>query len=425
MRDQTVHFLPMKNLLDKISLKGILKRTGIAGEDLEQAARLLAEAPKASILFGGDVIQQENGLQCVMNIVNLALLTGNLGKRERGNLPDIQKGNMLGLCDMGALPEYLPGYQDAASARDLFESVWKTGIPYTKGRTVPEIVGGLETGDVRAVYVAGADPLTDYPHSGRLARALKKAELLVVQDIFPSPTALMAHCVFPAASFVEKEGTITNIEHRVQKLNQVIPPLGQTMPDWSILEEVSKAMGHPMGFFRVADIFREITRTVPFYKGLDLRDLEGEGKILLLSSEEGRSMSPRAYSFAPVRTWEFPEAPDAADYPFEMMAGRSMFHFGSTSTRSKNLLTLCPRGYLEINLQDAAELEIAEGQFVQVSSPAGSFTAPARISGKIGQGMVYVPTNFPDLGVYRLFQENTTVCRVKLTPLKNKTGKAG
>ncbi len=128
VRDRTANFLPMKNLLDKISLKGILKRTGVAGEDLEQAARILAEAPKASIIFGGDVIQQENGLQCVMNLVNLALLTGNMGKPNAGIYPIFEKGNMLGLCDMGALPEYLPGYQDTASVRDLFERVWKTGI---------------------------------------------------------------------------------------------------------------------------------------------------------------------------------------------------------------------------------------------------------------------------------------------------------
>ncbi|MBI5251428.1 MAG: molybdopterin-dependent oxidoreductase [Desulfomonile tiedjei] len=419
VRDQTANFLPMKNLLDKISLKGILKRTGIAGTDLEEAARILAEAPKASILFGGDVILQENGLQCVMNIANLALLTGNIGKPNAGLYPIFEKGNMLGLCDMGALPEYLPGYQDAASAREHFEKVWKTGIPYTKGRTVPEIVRGLESGDVRALYIAGADPLTDYPHSARLARALKKAELLVVQEIFPSPTALMAHCVFPAASFVEKDGTITNIEHRVQKINQVIPPLGQTMPDWSIFEEVAKAMGRPMGFFSVAHIFREMTRTVPFYRGLKLSDLDGDGKIVVDTHEDpGQSRSGKTYSFAPVRTWEFPQGPEAPAYPFEMIAGRSMFHFGSTSTRSKNLLTLCPRGYVEINPQDAVRLDVSEDRLVEVSSPAGSFTAPARISDKVSPGMVYVPTNFPDLGVYALFQENTTVCRVRLTPLE-------
>jgi formate dehydrogenase alpha subunit len=415
VRNSTANFLPMKNLLDKISLKGILRRTGVDEEDLREAARIFAQAPRASIIFGGDVIQQENGLQCVMNLVNLALLTGNLDRDNAGIYPIFEKGNILGLCDMGVLPEYLPGYQVMASARELFERVWKTELPYTKGKTVPEIVRGLEAGDVRAVYIAGADPLTDYPHAGRLAAALEKAELVVVQDIFPSSTAQMAHCVFPAASFAEKDGTMTNIEHRIQKLNRAIPPLGPSMPDWNILEQIAAAMGKSMGFFSVSDVFAEMTRTVPFYKGLRLRDLQEDGQIVhpFVEGRQG-SRAGKRYSFAPVRTMETVEKNGDA-YPIEMMAGRSMYHFGSTSTRSRNLLGLCPEGQIEVNPRDAAELEIQDGNLVEVSSPAGSFQAPAKLSNRVAKGMIFVPANFPGTEVYRLFEENTTVCRVKLT----------
>jgi len=415
VRDRTINFLPMKNLLDKISLKGILRRTGVSEDDLVEAARILAEAKNASIIFGGDVILQEHGLQCVMNLVNLGLLTGNVGRENAGIYPIYEKGNVLGLCSMGVLPEFLPGYQDMATARDHFERLWKTNLPYTKGKTVPEMVRGLETGEIRAVYIAGADPLTDYPNAGRLAAALAKAELLIVQDIFLSPTAAMAHCVFPAASFAEKDGTMTNIEHRIQRLNKVISPLGSTMPDWNILEELAKALGRPMGFFDAADVFREVTRTVPFYKGIKLHDLEGDGKIVYpydRRSEELRSGKP--YSFAPVRTLEAPEK-DVDLYPFEMMAGRNMYQFGSVSTRSENLLGLCPGPYVEISPEDAAALGFNDGDPVQVTSSQGSITVPAKICDRIGQGLVLVPVNFPGAGVYKLFDENTTVCRVKLT----------
>jgi formate dehydrogenase (NADP+) alpha subunit len=416
VRDQTSNFLPMKNLLDKISLKGILKRTGVSAEALEEAAAILGAAPSAAIVFGGDVILQEDGLQCVMNLVNLALLTGNVGRANTGVYPIFEKGNMLGLCDMGALPEYLPGYQDLAPARDLFGRVWKKDLPYSKGKTVPEMVRGLETGEVRALYIAGADPLTDYPHAGRFASALEKAELVIVQDLFMSPTAKIAHCVFPAASFVEKEGTMTNIEHRIQKLNQVIPPQGAAIPDWSILEEMAKALGRPMGFFRVVDVFREMTLTIPFYKGLKPQDIEGDGKIIQpFTGRSERLRGGRPYSFAPVRTWEGPDREDAADYPFEMVAGRCMYHFGSITTRSGNLLSLCAEGRLEMNEQDAQQLNFKDGQPVRVSSPGASFVAPVKLSDKVRRGMVSIPTNFPDLGVYRLFQENTTMCRVQLT----------
>ncbi len=416
VRDQTANFLPMKKLLDKISLKGILRRTGITAETLHEAARIFAEAPEGSIIFGGDVILQEDGLQCVMNLVNLALLTGNMGRPKSGIYPIFEKGNIAGLCDMGLMPEYLPGYQDAARARDLFQRVWNADLPYTRGKTVTEIARGLESGEVKAVYIAGADPLTDYPSAGRYASAFEKAELLIVQDIFLSPTAKTAHCVFPAASFVEKDGTMTNIEHRIQRLNQIIPPPGASMPDWSIFEEIAKAMGHPMGFFSVGDVFNEMTLTIPFYKGMKLADLSSDGKIVHpFAAETGPIRSGKSYSFAPARTREGPEPADAAEYPFEMIAGRSMYHFGSMTTRSQNLLGLCPEGYVEVNRVDAVEMGFADGELVEVKSPNAFFVAPLVVSDKISRGMIFVPTNFPGLGVYRLFEENTTLCRVKLT----------
>ena len=311
-----------------------------------------------------------------------------------------------------------PDSRTLRTARDLLERVWKTSLPYGKGKTVPEMVRGLETGELRALYIAGADPLTDYPNAGRFASALEKADLVIVQDLFLSPTAKMAHCVLPAASFAEKEGTMTNIEHRIQKLNPVIPPLGQAIPDWSVFEEVARSLGRPMGFFKAADVFREMTLTIPPYKGLKLQDLQGDGKIVpLVPAKNVRLRGRNSYSFAPVRTWEGPEKEDVTAYPFELIAGRSMFHFGSFSTRSRNLLQLCPEGYLQINAADAEALGIKEGDQVKVSSQSASFVAPTKLSDKVDKGMVFVPTNFPGQSVYRLFEENTTVCRVKLMAL--------
>jgi formate dehydrogenase alpha subunit len=415
VRDYTANFVPMKKLLDKLSLKGVLRRTGVAAEDLEEAAKLLGEAPRSSIIFGGDVILQRDGLQCVMNLVNLSLLTGAVEHETARLYPIVEKGNTLGLCEMGVLPEYLPGYQDAAVARGKFERIWKAHLPYTRGKTVLEMSKGLETGEIRAVYIAGADPVTDYPNASRFSAALSKAELLVVQDIFLSPTAGMAHCVLPAASFAEREGLMTNIEHRIQRLNQAIPPLGATMPDWTILEEVAKGMGRSMGFFNVSDVFREMTLTIPHYSGLRLGDLAGDGKVVepVIEGREGARTGKR-YSFAPVRAIETAD-PEADRYPFELIAVRSMYHFGSTTTRSKNLSSLCNAGYLEISADDAKELNISEGDEVTVTSKVGAFTAPAKVSTRVPRGIVSAPTNFPELGVYRLFSENTTVCRVQLS----------
>lgn len=415
IRGQTTHFLPMKNLLDKIPLRAIVRRTGVSEDDIVEAAQIFAEAQNAAIIFGGDVILQETGLQCAMNLANLALLTGNMGRPNAGLYPIFEKGNIVGLCDMGVMPEYLPGYQDAADARDHFQSVWKTRLPFTRGLTAPEMVFGLESGKVRALYLAGADPLTDYPNAGRFASALERAELVVAQEIFLSPTAERAHVVFPAAAFAEKEGTLTNIEHRIQKLNQALPPPGEARPDWSVLEEIARAMGKPIGYFTAADVFRDMALTVPFYKGLRRRDLEGDGRIVHpFTQTADRLRGGKPYSFAPVRTWESPAEPDAAEYPFEMIAGRDMFHFGSTSTRSPNLRLLTPRGELEVNEEDALALGLSSGDMITVSSRAGSFDAAVKLSGVVPKGIVFAATNFPDGGVYRLLQENTTVCKVKL-----------
>lgn len=423
VRDRTSNFLSMKNLLDKISLKGILTRTGVAGESLEGAARILAEANNASVIFGGDVILQEHGLQCVMNLANLALLTGNIGKPNAGIYPIFEKGNMFGLVDMGVLPEYLPGYQDTAAVRPVFERVWNRPLPYTKGRTVTEMARGLETGEVRGLYIAGADPATDYPRAGRFADAFAKAKLLIVQDLFLSPTARMAHCVFPVASFAEKEGTITNVEHRVQRLNQAIPPYGQSMPDWSIFEEVAKALGKPMGFFSARDIFREMTLTIPSFKGLRFQDLQGDGKIVRPSNQGSETLrGGKPYAFAPVRIVPAPETADARSYPFEMIAGRSMFHFGTTTTRSRNLSQLSPHACIEMNARDASAMDTADGDLMEVASPYGSFVAPVKVSANVSSGMIFVPTNFPSTGVYRLFAENTNVCRVRLSRPVAETG---
>jgi predicted molibdopterin-dependent oxidoreductase YjgC len=178
---------------------------------------------------------------------------------------------------------------------------------------------------------------------------------------------------------------------------------------------MAKAMGRSMGYSKAEDIFQDMTATIPFYRSLRLTDIPPDGSIRHpFSPETGPVRSGKPYSFAPIRTTEAPEPADAAEYPFEMMAGRSMYHFGSVTTRSKNLLDLCPQGYIEISSEDAEQLGVNNGDPLEVLSPNGSFIGPAKISEKISTGMIFVPSNFPDMAVYRLFRENTTVCRVKL-----------
>lgn len=415
VRDRTVNFLPMKNLVDKIPYSAVERRTGLSLESLRGAARLIAEASSLAIIFGGDVILHEDGLQCVMNIMNLAFLTGNVGGATGGVYPIFEKGNMIGLGDMGVMPEYMPGYQDLALVRPVFEKKWGKSLPYSRGRTVNEIVTGIEHGDIRALYLVGADPVTDYPNAARWEHALKKCEFVAAQDIFLSPSAQMAHCVLPASSYAEKDGSMTNIEHRVQRLRQAIPPMEPTMPDWCILEAVAGEMGSSMGYYHVQDVFQEIAGTIPLYKGLSLETLPDDGVLLDPKRVlRQRDAEKRLLSFAPVRTREEPEAM-AKTYPFELMVTSSMYHFGSVTTRSANLLKLCPYGYAELNKEDALAHGLSEKDVVKIESSNGTIEAPIIVSDRFPRGLIFVPLHFPKLGVYRLFDENTNVCKVNIS----------
>lgn len=415
VRDKTVNFLPMKNLIDKIPMSAILRRTGIPLDGIRDAARLLAEAPSAAIIFGGDVILHENGFQCVLNAINLALVTGNIGLETGGVYPIVEKGNILGLSEMGVLPEYMPGHQDLALVRSLFEKKWGRPLPYGKGKTANEIAAGIETGDIRGLYLLGAEPLTDYPNAARWKSALEKCEFLVVQNIFPSPSSLLAHCILPASSFAEKDGTMTNIEHRLQRLRQAVPPLEPTMPDWCILESIADAMGLSMGYYHVEDVFRDMCDTIPAHKGLSFQKLPEDG-LLAAPHQKARSSTKtgRPFSFAPVRTWEDSNAL-ARDYPFELIAGSSMYHFGTVTTHSRNLLRLSPKGYIEMNRQDALANGLSGGDLISVESPCGLIEAQVVLSDRLSRGLLLAPTNFPEMGIYSLFEENTNVCRVKIS----------
>jgi predicted molibdopterin-dependent oxidoreductase YjgC len=172
-----------------------------------------------------------------------------------------------------------------------------------------------------------------------------------------------------------------------------------------------------MGFFSAGDIFREMALTIPSFKGMRLQDIQGDGIIVRPSNQGGETLrGGKPYAFAPVRIVPAPESADARAYPFEMIAGRAMFHFGTTTTRSRNLSQLTPQACIEMNARDAGDMAVSDGDILEVSSSHSSFVARMKLSDKVSRGMIFVPTNFPDVGVYRLFAENTSICRVRLKP---------
>ena len=225
------------------------------------------------------ITQHTSGTDNVLALANLAMLTGNIGKRGAGVNPLRGQNNVQGACDMGALPNYYTAYQKVADpeARAKFETAWGVKLPSTPGLTLGEMIKGAAAGEVRALYIMGENPLVTDPDIGHVKQAFDKLDFLVVQDIFLTETASRADVVLPAASFAEKNGTFTNTERRVQRVRAARCPPGKAQVDWRIIAAISGAMGYPMLHSSTAAIMEEIRRLTPSYANITYQRLESFG----------------------------------------------------------------------------------------------------------------------------------------------------
>ena len=235
--------------------------TGVPTQDLHDAARLFAGANSASIVYGDGIAPHFNGTQAVTALANLAMLTGNIGRKGRGIYALQKENNGQGASDMGCLPDFLPGYQSAENA----------------GLTALEMVEQAKAGKVKGMYIMGENPAASFPDSALTEEALSSLDFLIVQDLFLTETAKMADVILPAASFAEKEGTFTNFERRVQRVRQAIEPLGESLPDWQIIQRLANKMGYSMSYSSPQEIMDEIRELVPLYQGVDYADMEVGG----------------------------------------------------------------------------------------------------------------------------------------------------
>lgn len=235
---------------------------GVDVEDLKEAARLYAQADKAPIFYAMGVTQHSTGTAGVMSISNLALLCGKVGKYGCGVNPLRGQNNVQGACDMGCLPGDYTGYQKVANpeARAKFERAWGVKLPEKPGLTVTEAVKAIEDGRVRCLFVMGENPLLSDPNLNHTEEAFRKLDLLIVQDIFLTETAELAHVVLPAACFAEKEGTFTNTERRVQRIRRAVSPPGEARTDWEILDELMRRLGYENNLGSPEETLREIGR---------------------------------------------------------------------------------------------------------------------------------------------------------------------
>jgi predicted molibdopterin-dependent oxidoreductase YjgC len=234
------------------------------------------------IFYAMGLTQHPFGTENVLAIANLALLTGNVGRPSTGVNPLRGQNNVQGACDMGALPDFLPGYQRLGDPRirEKFQAAWGTPIPEKPGLTVVEMFEAARTGEIKAMLIMGENPMVSDPEIPHVAEALKKLEFLVVLDIFPNETTPFAHVILPAASFAEKDGTFTNTERKVQRVRKALQPPGEAKPDWQIICELSTRLGYPMHYENPAAIMEEIARLTPIYGGIScVNPLRGQNNV--------------------------------------------------------------------------------------------------------------------------------------------------
>jgi formate dehydrogenase alpha subunit len=392
--------------------------TGVDAEQMRRAARLYASAGKAAIIFGTGITQQAQGVENVKALINLALLTGNIWRKGGGIRALQRECNAQGACDMGALPEYLPGYQrvEDPQGRKKYEERWDVSLPSSSGADALKILQGAIEGKIKGLYITGENPLISFPRSSLVKEALNSLDFLVVQDLFLTETAKLASVVLPAASFAEKDGTVTNMEGKVQMIRKAVEPVGESMPDWEIILHLAQAMGQPLPYSSLQQVMDELRELVPLYRN------GREGKSL----EEEDLWETRADYRLPLNKFpgfsvlEYISPAEALDdsFPFILLAETPLFHFGtgSRSSKSRNLSKFSPSFKVRINEVDAQKMGLRPGDQVRVVSPVGQLLAAAEITDELPRGIVSLPRSIPGHPITGLFSSMPEVSTKTFAP---------
>ena len=400
--------------LEPYSPDAVEKLTGVSGEDVRRAAQLFASAERASIVYGNGVTQHVAGVDSVMALANVAMLTGNVERRGGGIFALQRENNAQGACDMGSLPDFLPGYRsiDDGHARMSFEERWGGQLAAGTGLTALEMIEQAAAGGIRAMLVVGENPLSSFPSPSLVRKALTSLEVLVVADMFLTETAQLADVVLPAASFAEKRGTFTNFEGRVQQVRKAIEPIGGSLPDSEIVLQLASSMGHPMPYSSLEGVMSEIEELVPSYQRPSGSDLETEDLDWAdLRSDRGgarrlyKGPFPSGFGRFSPATPALPGTTAGDDYPLTLLAGSTLHHFGSgtRSLRASRLREFSPHAWVEISGRDAGHVGCSDGEEVKVVSPSGELAMTVRIADNLPAGIVFAPISFPESPVNELF----------------------
>jgi len=403
--DRTEGFEQLAEVVKKYTPAHASGLTGVTEEEIVGFARTLGKASSAMFFWGMGISQHVFGTDNARCLIALALATGNVGRPGTGLHPLRGQNNVQGASDAGLIPMYFPGYQSVTDdkVRAHLEQLWGSPLSAKPGLTTVEITHGALDGHIRGIYCQGENPFMSDPDMNKVREALSNLDFLVVQDIFLTETAEFADVILPSGSALEKHGTFTNTDRRVQIGRPVRDMPGEARQDWEILCDVARRMGHPMDYANVSAVFDEFVKSSPLYENLSHDTLGDKGKWYPCSdpaSEGEQHLFVETFPigrarFVPVEASKSPEQTDE-HWPFILNTGRQLehWHTGVMTRRSHALDAIAPEALVEIHPVDAAALQVAANEWVRMSSRRGSVNVKVRITDAVARGSLFIPMHF-------------------------------
>ncbi len=389
-------FASLQKAVGQISWDSITNMTGINEQVLKETAAIFAEAPQAVIICGEGIVRQREGFDHVLDLVDLAWITGKLGKPGCGINTVTEEVNEQGAVDMGVSPEFLPGqvrFNDP-EARNKFTRGWDTELPpVNSGASLMKILQQCQTGEIKALYLIGENPLATLPSSFNVQAALEGVELLICQDPFLTETGKLAHYVLPACTYAEKNGTFTNLEGKVLRIRESMDPLGESLPDWHILTAITNGLGYPLEYESSQDIQNEIMKVLPGYYNLGQPRAVTPNPNPYLSNGYSRDVAVRYHATGERLKSELSQATGSEE--FRLVMGQELYHSGKMSTQASGLIKITSHvGSLHMNVEDLERLGLQEGQKVRVTTEKGSLVLPVTPNLSMRPGLCFFPEHF-------------------------------
>lgn len=380
----------LKSAAQSVCLETVAAETGASVETIHEVAKIFAEAPRAVVVCGEGIVRRCHGYDNVLSLIDLAWVTGTFQKPGSGVNTFVEESNEQGAVDMGVAPEFLPGpvgYDDS-TARRKFSEAWGMDVSAQPGQSLVEIIENCRTGKIKALYVVGENPVATLPKSYGVEEALSQLELLICQDPFLTETAHYAHLVFPACTFAEKDGTVTNQEGKVQFVRPALDPLGQSALDWHVMVGIANGMGASLPYETTQDIQAEIRKLLPGYYNLGHpRSVAADPTAYL---HNGYQDSVGARYATNGRT-------GGSDRPYDMTLIQLLYHSGKLSTKASGLMEISPNTKaLRLSLDACEQLGVAEDGRVRVTSDQGSVELGVAVDPSVLPGTCAFPEHFND-----------------------------